>query len=58
MTPDGFYLRIVTKDATDLRPIAVRWSVLLCGEVQQVLPENKIIVVEVNPSDWFVLDTR
>jgi hypothetical protein len=57
LTPDGFYLRIVNKQSKDLRPTSAWWTVLCHGEVLQVLPENKIIVIEVHPSDWIVLDT-
>ena len=57
LTADGFYLRVVNKDGKDLRPHAVWWEVLLCGKVLQVLPENKIIVLEVSERDWLVLET-
>jgi hypothetical protein len=52
ITADGFYLRIVTKSGADLRPHATGWSVIVHGTILQVLPENKVIVVEVE--DWLV----
>ena len=57
VTASGFYLRVVNKAGRDLRPQSVWWEVLICGEVWQVLPENKIIVIEVNEKDWIVLQT-
>jgi hypothetical protein len=57
LTPEGYYLRVVTKSGKDLRPQNVWWEVLVCGKVLQVLPENKIIVLEVDEEDWIVGDT-
>jgi hypothetical protein len=57
LTPDGFYLRILNKESQDLRPTSVWWTVLCRGEVLQVLPEHKLIVIEVSTKDWIVLDT-
>ena len=57
LTTDGYYLRIVTKGGKDLRPKSVWWEALVCGKVLQVLPENKIIVLEVAEKDWIVGDT-
>jgi hypothetical protein len=57
LTAEGFYLRILTKKPKDLRPRAAAWRVLVCGKVVQVLPQNKIIVIEVRTSDWIVLET-
>ena len=54
ITPDGFYLRVMTPKNKDLRPRAVWWEVIVRGKVQQVLPENKIIVIEVDPKDWLL----
>ena len=56
-TKDGFYLRVVTRHGKDLRPQAVWWEVLVFGKIQQVLPQNKIIVLEVNEEDWKVWQT-
>jgi hypothetical protein len=30
---------------------------MVCGEILQVLPENKLIVLEVDEKDWFILET-
>jgi hypothetical protein len=57
ITEGGFYVRVVNKAGKDLRPTSVWWEVLVRGEVWQVLPENKIIVLEVDESDWIVLQT-
>jgi hypothetical protein len=57
ITEAGFYLRVVNNQGKDLRPQAAWWAVLLCGEILQVLPENKIIVLEVDEKDWLVLET-
>jgi hypothetical protein len=57
ITQGGFYLRVVTRSGKDLRPRSVWWEVLVCGEVLQVLPENKIIVLEAAEKDWIVLQT-
>jgi hypothetical protein len=56
----GYYLRVVNpegEEAKDLRPHAAMWEVMLRGTVLQVLPENKIIVLEVGEKDWEVLET-
>lgn len=53
----GFYLRVVNKAGKDLRPQAVWWEVMVCGEILQVLPENKIIVLQVEEKDWIILQT-
>jgi hypothetical protein len=57
VTEHGFYLRVVNKEGKDLRPHSVWWEVLVCGKILQVLPENKIIVIEVDESGWLVLQT-
>jgi hypothetical protein len=58
MTKLGFYLRVVNRGGRDLRPhSAVCWEALVCGEVLQVLPENKLIVIEVRDEDWITLET-
>ncbi len=57
MTSGGFYLRVVNKEGKDLRPQSVVWEVLVCGNILQVLPANKIIVIEVAEKDWIVLAT-
>jgi hypothetical protein len=57
VTEGGFYLRVVNKGGKDLRPLAVSWEVLVFGEVLQVLPQNRIIVIEVNDEDWIILQT-
>jgi hypothetical protein len=56
-TDEGFYLRIVNASGKDLRPHAILCGVLVCGEIMQVLPDNKIIVLEINDPDWLVLET-
>jgi len=57
ITEEGFYLRLVNKEGKDLRPHSCWWEVLVCGEIWQVLPENKIIVIEVAEKDWIILQT-
>jgi len=57
VTREGFYLRILNEQSKDLRPTAAAWTVLVCGKVLQVLPENNIIVIEVSAKDWIVLET-
>ena len=57
ITESGFYLRVVNKKGVDLRPQSTLWEVLVCGEIWQVLPENRIIVLEVDEKDWIVLQT-
>jgi hypothetical protein len=57
ITEGGFYLRVVNKQGKDLRPHSVWWEVMVCGEILQVLPENKLIVLEVDEKDWVVLQT-
>jgi len=57
VTDDGYYLRLVTPTGKDLRPQATLWEVMVCGKILQVLPENKIIVIEVTEKDWKVLAT-
>jgi hypothetical protein len=56
-TRGGYYLRVVNKEGRDLRPQAAWWEVMTCGEIWQVLPENKIIVIEVAEADWHVIQT-
>lgn len=54
----GYYLRVVNADGKDWRPHAAAWTVLVNGTILQVLPENKIVVVQVEkPEHWVVLDT-
>jgi hypothetical protein len=58
LTSGGFYLRVVTPGGEDLRPLsAVWWEVLVKGVIQQVLLENKIIVIEVNKEGWQLRQT-
>ena len=57
ITAGGFYLRVVNKAGKDLRPQSILWEVLICGEIHLVLPENKLIVLEVDEKDWLVLQT-
>jgi hypothetical protein len=54
---NGFYLRIVNPEHKDLRPQAIRWEVWVRGKVLNVLPENKIIVLQVEEKDWHVQHT-
>ena len=57
VTGGGFYLRVVNPQKKDLRPHAVSWSAIVRGKILQVLPENNIIVLEVETEDWITLDT-
>jgi hypothetical protein len=57
VTGEGFYIRVVNRDGKDLRPSAALWEVLVCGEVTQVLAENKIIVLCLDEKGWLVLRT-
>lgn len=57
ITNDGFYLRVVNPGNKDLRPHSVWFGAIICGQILQVLPENKIIVIEIIEKDWSVLDT-
>jgi len=57
LIPDGFYLRVITPGGEDLRPQSVWWEVLVQGVIQQVLLENKIIVIEVNKEGWQIRQT-
>ena len=47
----------MNKAGKDLRPPAMWWEVLVYGEVWQVYPENKIIVLNVDEKDWFLLQS-
>ena len=53
----GYYVRIITPDGKDLRPNSVWWEVLIQGEILQVYPEHKIIVLKIVPEDWKVIQT-
>ena len=53
----GYYLRIVNPANKDLRPHAVYWIVMVRGKIQQVLPRNRLIVLEVNQDDYRVVET-
>jgi len=57
ITESGCYLRVISKEGKDFRPTAAWWEVLVIGEIQQVLPENKIIVIEVKEGDWILVQT-
>jgi len=57
LTRNGYLLRIVNVDNKDLRPQAAWWTVMVRGKVQQVLPANRIIVLEVDEGDWRILQT-
>jgi hypothetical protein len=57
ITNDGFYLRIVNPSNKDLRPHSVSFGAIICEKILQVLPENKIIVIEVIEKDWSVIGT-
>jgi hypothetical protein len=58
ITEEGFYLRILIKHSKDLRPQATSWTVLVCGNVSQVLSQNRTIVIDAKEKDWVVLDTE
>jgi hypothetical protein len=51
-TEGGFYVRVVNLECKDLRPHGIMWEVMVCGKILQVLPKNKIIVIEVDEKDW------
>jgi hypothetical protein len=34
---------------------AVWWEVMACGKILQVLPKNKLIVIEIHDEDWAVI---
>jgi len=57
VTEHGFYLRVVNRSGKDLRPQSVWWEVMICGKILQVLPENKIIVIEVEDKNWKIIQT-
>lgn len=57
VTEKGYYLRVVNPAGKDLRPHAVWWPVIVCGKIQRVLLQNKIIVIEVDEKDWKVIET-
>ena len=57
LTSDGFYLRVVNRAGKDLRPPSFWWEVMVCGKISQVLPENKLIVIEVDEEDWKIIQT-
>jgi hypothetical protein len=57
VTESGFYLRVVNPAGKDLRPQAVGWMAMVFGKIEQVLPQNKIIVIEVDENDWVVGET-
>jgi hypothetical protein len=59
VTGDGFYLRVVNKSGKgkDLRPHSAWWEVMICGKILQVLPQNRIIVIEVDEKDWKIIQT-
>jgi hypothetical protein len=54
---NGYYLRVLNPAGKDLRPRSVWWEVMVCGRVLQVLPKNKIIVIQVNEEDWQIFQT-
>ena len=54
----GYYLRVVTPQNKDLRPHSVLWEVHVKGKILQVLPKHKIIVLQVQEKDWYVLQTQ
>jgi len=53
----GYYVRIVTPDGKDLRPHSAWWEVLIQGEILQVFPEHKIIVLKIVHDGWKVIQT-
>ena len=57
VTESDFYLRVVNPSGKDLRPQSVWWEVMICGKILQVLPKNKIIVIEVDENDWRITQT-
>lgn len=57
LTEGGFYLRVLTPSGKDLRPQSVWWEVIVCGKILQILPKNKIIVIEIDEKDWKIIQT-
>jgi hypothetical protein len=57
VTENGFYLRVLNRSGKDLRPKSVWWEVMVCGKILQVLPKNKIIMIEVDEKDWKITET-
>lgn len=57
LTKDGLYLRVVNPAGKDLRPRSLWWEVMVCGKILQVLPRNKVIVIEVKEEDWQIVQT-
>jgi len=57
MTERGFYLRIVNPEGKDLAPPNL-CEAFVCGEVWQVYPENKIVVMSVRKKDWLILKSN
>jgi hypothetical protein len=57
MTGHGYYVRVVNPEQKDLRPQAVTWGVFIMGKILQVLPENKILVIEVSEENYQVMST-
>ena len=51
-TEQGIYVRVVNPQRKDLRPQAAWWSATVTGSIQVVIPENRIIVLEVEEEGW------
>lgn len=54
-TEGGFYVRVVSPKGKSIDPESVLWDALVCGKILHVFPRNRIIVIEVNESDFRVL---
>lgn len=57
VTENGFYVRVVSPKGEDLRPNSVWWTAMIRGRVLQVLPLNKVIVIEIKENGWRTLET-
>ena len=54
-TYGGVYIRISSKEDTDLRPHAVTWTSLVVGKVIAIHPENRIVVLEISDKDCYIV---
>jgi len=53
----GYYLRVANPKNLDLRPHDIGWEVIIRGKILMVLPQNKLIIIEVDESSWKVIQT-
>ena len=58
MLENGYYVLIViVPQEKDLRPTAVVWGVIFRGHILQILPKNRLLIVEVREKDYRVAAT-